>query len=191
MSLIKLHYREFVPSPSPGDSQNERYLLQAAFLLQDMTAGSQGDENRQLLLISIRLHTLLGLPNVALGLIADVRIKEFLYDTVGYTWLSRISLTYPLGSPKRSTTDPSSNLAAAIQFFGKASRNINDFLKADIQGFQFDQALELVDFKRKLDLSLVKHLSVLERRRIARLKGVACDEVDLDFIGKSTCSLSR
>ncbi|KAF2499190.1 hypothetical protein BU16DRAFT_523693 [Lophium mytilinum] len=189
MSLVKLHHCVVTAAEKTQIVQNARYLLQAAYLLQDMTAGSQGDENRQLVLVSIRVHTLLGLGNIALGLISDVKTKEFLYDTVAYTWLSRISLTFPLGSAKPKTTDPSSNLAAALQFYGKASRNINDFLKADIQTFQFDQGLELVDFKRKLDLSLVKHINVLERRRVARLKGVPCDEADLSFLAPDIKSL--
>ena len=62
---------------------------------------------------------------------------------------------------------------------------VDDFLYLGMQDFQYDQAIEMLDFKRHLKSSLTKHLCLIERRRIARLKSVAVDSsLDLPMEGK-------
>ena len=183
MGLVKLHYVDVQTSNQP----NQRFLLQAASLLKSLTSGDRGNQNRPIVLLSIRLHILLGLGSIALAQYSQVKTKEILHETISHLLLSRISVTHPFDSKTLSSSravQPDTELDLAIRAFGRTIDKLNDFLGHDFEMFHYDQASEICDLKNHLTFSLVKHMWVLERRRIARLKGVLCNEEDLDFVGE-------
>ncbi|OCL12708.1 hypothetical protein AOQ84DRAFT_385922 [Glonium stellatum] len=188
MGLVKLHYVDIQTSKRPS----QRFLLQAASLLRSLTSGDKGNQNRPIVLLSIRLHTLLGLGSVALAQYSQVRTKEILHETISHLLLTRISVTHPFDSKPPSsprTIQPDSELDLAIRAFSRTIDKLNDFLGHDFEMFHYDQTSEICDLKNRLTFSLVKHIWILERRRIARLKGVPCDEEDLDFVERNLDNL--
>jgi N-terminal acetyltransferase B complex non-catalytic subunit len=57
----------------------------------------------------------------------------------------------------------------------------------DIKRFHWDSAFDLISMNDKLTSSLTRHTAVLERRRIARLKGESAGELpDVSYRSKDT-----
>ncbi|KAF2710504.1 hypothetical protein K504DRAFT_490616 [Pleomassaria siparia CBS 279.74] len=154
---------------------NSRILLQAGFLLQHMTASKKGSQNRTLLLLSTRVHLQLGLATIAYAHYSQVHVKEILHDTLSYCFLTRISQTHPFDVKGPKGFSPDAELSKVISTIQKMESRTDDFLYSDMQNFQYDQGVDVMDFKDKLKASLSKHLCLIERRRIARFKGEAVD----------------
>jgi N-terminal acetyltransferase B complex non-catalytic subunit len=159
-----------------ADTINGRFSIQAAMLALHLTSTSEGKQARTLLLLSIRLHMALGLATIAFSQYPDVHVKEFLNDTVSYILLSRISQIHPFDTNGAQRTLPGDALAKVADTIGRMEARTGAFIYTDMKNFLYDQAIELLEFKHKLRSSLTRHLCLLERRRIARLKLEAVDE---------------
>jgi N-terminal acetyltransferase B complex non-catalytic subunit len=163
---------------------NDRLLLQAAFLSLHATAGEIGVQNRPLLLVSTRLHLHLGLGTIAFAQYSLARVKEMLQDTLSHHFMSRISQIHPFDAKGPKNFSPDAELSEVISTIKRMESKVDDVLYAKMQDFLYDQAIELLDFKRQLKGSLSKHLCLIERRRIARFKGVLVNsDYDLPLEG--------
>ena len=163
---------------------NARLHLQTGFLVRRLTAGEEGKKNRSLMLNSTSIHLSLGLPSVAFEQYTAVKVKEMLNDTLSYVLFSRISQSFPfkpVGANKFSADD---ELASIIRSIGRMESRVDDFLYTDIQEFKCDQACDMLELKWNLKSSFTKILCLMERRRIARLKGeVPNESLEIDIRG--------
>jgi N-terminal acetyltransferase B complex non-catalytic subunit len=116
-----------------------------------------------------------GFTAVAVDQYNHVRVKEILNDTLSHNLLTRISQVHPFDS-KAMKVYPDQELRNVVSTIDRMERKVDDFLYQDMQDVQYDQTFELLDFKRQLRSSLTKHLCIIERRRIARLKGEILDD---------------
>jgi N-terminal acetyltransferase B complex non-catalytic subunit len=183
--LIVLHCQSIENSKATKTDPDHRLLLQAAFLSLHVTAGETGIQNRPLLLISARLHLYLGLATIAFAQYSLVRVKEMLQDTLSHYFMSQISQIHPFDAKGPKRFSPDDELSKVVSTIKRMESRVDDFLYANMQDFLYDQAIELSQFKRQLKGSLSKHLCVIERRRIARFKGVPVDSTyDLPLEGK-------
>lgn len=175
------------PSNVPNGSVDNNCLeLQATFLSRYLIEGDIEKQDRSLIMLSIMMHVMLGFVSIAFDKYQYVRVKEILHDTVSYALLSRISLIHPMDTSGPIQVRPDEELARVIKTIERMESRTDDFLYKDMNDFQYDQAFELLEFKGKLRSSLTKHLCVVERRRIARLKGEPWDDsLDLDLRSKS------
>ncbi|KAF2657307.1 hypothetical protein K491DRAFT_714526 [Lophiostoma macrostomum CBS 122681] len=162
MTLLKFH-------------RTSRFALQTAMLALHLTSDESGKQNRPLLLLSTRLHMMTGLTAVAVDQYRHVRAKEMLNDTLSHNLLTRISHVHPFDS-KAMKIHPDGELRNVISTIDRMETKVDDLLYTDMLNFQYDQAFELLDLKRQLKSSLTKHLCIVERRRIARLKGEMVDD---------------
>jgi N-terminal acetyltransferase B complex non-catalytic subunit len=176
--LVVLHSQFVDNGVQRRSDPNHRLLLQAAFLSLHATAGETGVQNRPLLLVSTRLHLHLGLGTIAFSQYSLARVKEMLQDTLSHHFMSRISQIHPFDAKGPKNFSPDAELSKVISTIKRMELKVDDILYAKMQDFLYDQAIELLDFKRQLKGSLSKHLCLIERRRIARLKG---ETVDSDY----------
>ncbi|KAF2280833.1 uncharacterized protein EI97DRAFT_9361 [Westerdykella ornata] len=165
-----------------------RMQYQAAVLAQRLTSGKQGKEQRKLLLYSVQLHVMLGLATIAFELYPHVRVKEMLTDTLSHSLLTRISHILPFESTGGGTKASADNeLAHVIGKINKMEKTLSDLICKDkLEDFLYDSALGMLETRQSLLSSMTKHLCIMERRRIARLKGETIDEsLELDLSSKS------
>lgn len=174
--LAKIAHNPEIRDDAYCSVNNNRLELQAVFLARHFTSGQVANQERPLLLQSIGLYIQLGLASIAFEHYPHVRVKEMLNDTVSHILLTRISQIHPFDMPGKGAIHPDQELATVIRTIEKMESRVDDFLFSDMREFKYDQAFELLDLKRRLNSSLTKHLCVVERRRIARLKGETVDD---------------
>ena len=164
---------------------NSRILLQATMLARHLVACDTSKEKRVLSLLAARLHLNLGLGKCAFQLYSHTRCKEMLYDTLSPYILSRISLTHPFDIKGHQAFSADEELAKVVSTIERMERKTDSYIYVDMPSFLWDQASDALDFKRKLNSSLTKHICVTERRRIARLKGESTEGLPrLDYKSK-------
>ena len=180
MSLLRLHLLHLESAFSTPPQ------LQAAMLLRHLLGNEALSNSRQLALMSTRVHLNLGLGSIAFEHYSYAKIKEMLNDTTAWVLLSRISQSHPFDTRGLRGFSADEELTKVIASIEKMEARTGDFLYKDLQDFGFDTAFDLIDFKRKGRSSLTKHACMIERRRIARLKGKTVDrQLDLDVKGMS------
>ncbi|OSS55187.1 hypothetical protein B5807_01505 [Epicoccum nigrum] len=185
--LTKMHNQCIQTSEPP--SQNPRLLLQATMLVRAAMDRDTEKENRPLALLATRLHLNLGLGRVAFQLWRHVKVKEMLVDTLTPYLLSRIAVTQPLDVKHHQGFSADKELKHVIDTVDRMVRVQEGLIFRDIKRFHWDSAFDLISMNDKLTSSLTRHTAVLERRRIARLKGEpAGDLPDVNY--RSTQALS-
>ncbi|KAH7132428.1 N-acetyltransferase B complex non catalytic subunit-domain-containing protein [Dendryphion nanum] len=185
MGLLVLH--TIVGSTAVDDQSNNvtkdstpelgttRYLLQAAVLAKKLTASEDGRNHRPLVLLSARLYITLGLGTLANDQYKHAKVKEMLHDTVSYPLLSRISHIHPFDTLGQKQFYPGERLGEVIGAINRMESKTGQLIYRDLKSFQSDQAVDVIECEKKFKSSLTKHFCVIERRRIARLKGEALD----------------
>ncbi|KAF3034462.1 hypothetical protein E8E11_003903 [Didymella keratinophila] len=187
--LTKLH----VLTAESGDAsgQNSRLLLQAAMLTRTAVERDTEKHNRPLALLATRLHLNLGLGTVAFQVWKTVKpsIKEMLVDTLSPYLLSRIALTQPFDVKHHQGFSANNELKHVVDTVERMSKVQEGLIFRDIKRFHWDSAMDLISMNQKLTTSLTGHTSVLERRRISRLKGEpAGDLPDVSYRNTRTIS---
>ncbi|KAF2740443.1 hypothetical protein EJ04DRAFT_572274 [Polyplosphaeria fusca] len=178
-ALLLLHdtqvENELVAKATNERQGNHHYLLQAGLLLHHLVKVSAGKnhekDQRATLLLSTRIHLYLGLGTIAYEHYRQVKVKEMLHDTLSYVFLTNISQAHPFDVTGPHGFSADKELVKVVTSIERMESKIDEFLFTDMQNFVFDQALDLLDLKRKLRTSLTKHLCIFDRRRIAQLKG--------------------
>lgn len=179
--LTKLHHLK-----AEADHPNSRILLQATMLVRAAVERDTEKENRQLALLAARLHLNLGLGRIAFQLWKHVKVKEMLVDTLSPYLLSRIAETHPFDVKHHQGFSADKELKHVIDTIGRMSRVQEGLIFRDIKRFHWDSAMDLISMNEKLTSSLTRHASILERRRIARLKGEpAGDLPDVNYKSQS------
>ena len=167
--------------------QNSRLLLQATMLVRAAVDRDTEKENRPLALLATRLHLSLGLGRVAFQLWRHVKVKEMLVDTLTPYLLSRIAVTQPFDVKHHQGFSADKELKHVIDTVDRMIRVQEGLIFRDIKRFHWDSAFDLISMNDKLTSSLTRHTAVLERRRIARLKGEpAGDLPDVKYRSKYT-----
>lgn len=156
---------------------NSRILLQATMFARHLVEQDKEKENRTLSLLAARLHLNLGLGMVAFQLYSHTKCKEMLQDQLSLYVLSRISQTHPFDVKGHGGFSADEELARVIGTIERMERKTDDIIAHDIPSFLWDQATDMLSTKRRLNSSLTKHICVLERQRIARLKGDAATDL--------------
>ncbi|KAH7077321.1 N-acetyltransferase B complex non catalytic subunit-domain-containing protein [Paraphoma chrysanthemicola] len=173
-ALTQLHDRFFCTNGS-GDSldstESSRLLLQAAMYVRHLVEKDKDKQNRTLWLLAARLHLNLGLGSIAFRLYTHTKCKEMLLDTLSPIMLSRISQTHPFDVKSYGGFSADEELARSISNLERMEIKTNGHLLTDIPSFAWDQAIDTLSLKRKLNGSLTKYICIAERRRIARLRG--------------------
>jgi hypothetical protein len=162
--------------------KNSRLLLQATMLARHIVEKDKDKQNRTLSLLAARLHLNLGLGTIAFRLYDHTKCKEMLLDTLSLYMLSRISQTHPFDAKGYKGFSAEAELERVVGAIERMERKTESYLATDIPSFKWDQVAETLDLKRGFASSLTKHLCVIERHRIARLKGESVDGLPkLDF----------
>ena len=184
--LTHMHYQD--AKSSDASSPNSRILAQATMLIRAAVERDTEKENRPLALLATRLHLNLGLGRVAFQMWKHVKVKEMLVDTLSAYLLSRIALTQPFDVKHHQGFSADKELKHVVDTINRMSRVQEGLIFRDIKRFHWDSAFDLISMNDKLTSSLTRHTSILERRRIARLKGEAAGDLP-DVKYKSALSL--
>ncbi|KAF2630728.1 hypothetical protein BU25DRAFT_446337 [Macroventuria anomochaeta] len=156
---------------SDASDLNSRFLLQATMLVRVAVERDTEKENRPLALLAARLHLSLGLGRVAFQLWKHVKVKEMLVDTLSPYLLSRVALTQPFDVQHHQGFSADKELKHVVDTIDRMRKVQEDLIFRDIKRFHWDSAMDLISMNEKLTSSLTRHASILERRRIGRLKG--------------------
>lgn len=159
-----------------SDLNDTRRAYQAELLSQHLQCGRNWKDERVLVLYTVHLNTLLCLSSIAFQQYPIAKVKEMLNETVSQYLLNDISKIHPFDTTGFEKFSPDQELAAVVGKLDKMKRVIDGMLHSDIQDFKYGQALDLLKLRRRFASSLTKHLSMIDRRRIARLKGGVVDE---------------
>ncbi|KAF1836577.1 hypothetical protein BDW02DRAFT_566843 [Decorospora gaudefroyi] len=179
-TLLRMHHNVVCQDesrPLVETTRNSRMLLQATMLARHLVAWDKEHQNRPLALLAARLHLNLGLGKCAFQLYSYVKCKEMLVHTLSPYVLSRISLTHPFGAQGYQGFSAEEELAKVISTMERMEHKIEDNIYDDMHSFPWDQAVSLLENKRRFKSSLTKHMCITERRRIARLKGELIDQL--------------
>ncbi|CAO2648943.1 Nn.00g098920.m01.CDS01 [Neocucurbitaria sp. VM-36] len=179
-ALLNLHHRivRYEDRKVPFEATaNTRVLLQATMLARHLVARDENKQNRALALLATRLHLNLGLGKIAYQLYSHTKCKEMLLDTLSPYVLSRISLTHPFKIGGYQGFSADDELAKVIGTIERMEQKTDSYLFTDMQSFVWDQAVDALHLKRKLNSSLTKHICITERRRIARLRGESTENL--------------
>ena len=187
-SLLNLHHRFVCTDEAKNPLEvtpNTRILLQATMYARHLVEKDKEKQNRTFALFAARLHLNVGLGTVAFRLYSHTKCKEMLLDTISPYMLSRISQTHPFDVQSYRGFSADEELVKVISTIERMETKTNSYLITDMPSFAWDQAVDILALKRKLNSSLTKHLCSLERRRIARLKGVSWENIPrLDYKSK-------
>lgn len=147
--------------------------------------------------LSIIIFRKLGLPSYALASLPQLRLKEFLFETLGHVISTRMGIEHPFAvttlpatSPEdlgdagaaQKRRDPQAVLGEHIDVSKRSVIRMRAFSGESLNKTEYDRVLEIVEMEENVEKSISKHICILEQRRIARLRGVKCDEADLDAI---------
>lgn len=154
-----------------NSAQSSRLLLQATMLVRAAVDRDTEKENRPLALLATRLHLDMGLGRVAFQLWRHVKVKEMLVDTLSPYLLSRIAITHPFDVKHHQGFSADKELKHVVDTIDRMRRVQEGLIFRDVKRFHWDSAFDLISMNDKLKASLTRHTAVLERRRIARLKG--------------------
>lgn len=180
--LTNLHHRN--ADSSETSNQNSRILLQATMLIRTAVEQDTEKENRPLALLATRLHLNLGLGRVAFQLWRHVKVKEMLVDTLSPYLLARIAYTQPFDVKHHQGFSADKELKHVVDTIDRMSKVQEGLIFRDIKRFHWDSVMDLISMNEKLTSSLTRQTSILERRRIARLKGEpAGDLPDIHYRG--------
>jgi hypothetical protein len=180
-TLLNLQYEWVKEGTSP------RILLQAAMFARHLIENDKDKQNRTFTLLTARLHLTLGLGTVAFRLYRHVKSKEMLTDTLSPYLLSRISQTHPFEVKGYGGFSAEKELTNAIDTIERMEKKADSFLFNEIPTFVWGQATDTLALKRRLGSSLTKHICVVERRRIARLKGESAGELPILNMKSESC----
>jgi len=193
-ALLHLHYETVDKNRLKAEYEvapNTRVLLQAAMLARHLIARDKSKENRTLTLLATRLHLNLGLGKSAFALYNHCKLKEMLLDTLSPIVLSRISMTHPFDIKGYQGFSADEELAKVIGAIERMERKTDTTLYTNVPSFIYDQVQDVLSLKRQLKGSLTRQICLIERRRIARLKGKPTDQIPRVSHGsKSTLPLT-
>lgn len=168
-----------------SSSLSSRLFLQATMLVRTAVDHDTEKENRPLALLATRMHLNMGFGRAAFQLWKHVKVKEMLVDTLSPYLLSRIALTQPFDVKHHQGFSADKELKHVIETIDRMSRVQEGLIFRDIKRFHWDSAFDLISMNAKLTNSQTRHTAVLERRRIARLRGEpAGDLPDVNYRSK-------
>lgn len=175
MALVRLFYLETA----------QDYLTQAELIMKELLVHSS--DSRKAGLLQARLVAFLGDFNEAMEAWAGLKIKEILMETLSHHMFTRIAITHPFyyraKHNSRANQDPLTQVDRVLQTADKILNTVQAFLGAEIDALQYDRLLEIQDLKKNLSKSLSRKISVIERRRILRIRGEAVDELYSEVLG--------
>jgi hypothetical protein len=177
LNLHQIHVRAEEKTSEPEDHMNARILLQATMFARHQVEVDKDKQNRTFSLLAARLHLNLGFGTVAFKLYAHAKCKEMLLDTLSPLMLSRISHTHPFEVKGYGGFSADAELAKVIAAIERMEKKTNSYLVTDISSFRWDQVVDTIGLRRKLNSSLTKHLCVAERRKLARLRGDSVEDL--------------
>lgn len=167
--LARMHHQDIESDDAARHSS--RTLTQATMLVRAAVERDTEKENRPLALLATRLHLNLGLGRAGFQMWRHVKVKEMLVDTLSPYLLSRIALTQPYDVKHHQGFSADKELKHVVDTINRMSRVQEGLIFRDIKRFYWDSAFDLISMKDQLTTSLTRYTSILERRRIARLKG--------------------
>jgi N-terminal acetyltransferase B complex non-catalytic subunit len=179
-------YKSATPSALGRGVEQCRMEYQAAIFSQRLKDAKEGKDQRRLILYSVRLHMLLGLATLGFELYRHARIKEMLTDTLSHHLLTGIALIHPFETNGVPQVSPDEELAGVIGKSEKMEKTMNEYLSSNSpKDYPYDSVIDMLSFKNALRSSLTKHICVVQRRRIARLKGEQpAESLNLDLRSK-------
>ncbi|KXT10101.1 hypothetical protein AC579_9707 [Pseudocercospora musae] len=152
-------------------SSNESYLLQAAFLTENLLKFNEHVHEARLILVYIYMR--LGLGSNAMRLFDSLNVKEIQFDTVGHTLFTRLSTIHPFRTelPSKDWYEPHERTNKALQVYPRHEDKLSDCECAILNHEQSGMIFELNQLRTELRHSWSRRMLLLEHRRTARLSG--------------------
>lgn len=172
MCLIKLAVSSMQTTSPLGSSTSIGCWLRPAIILE--YAWSQSKSNFQISLLLIKMYAYIGCGSLAMRAYQRLNIKQVQHDTLSHNLLDHLSTFHP--HPFDHTVDDSSVLRSPLDQFNEhqklyknAPRQVDKNIWKAFQLGSYNSIIQLVDVRRHLLGSMTKVMSIVERRRIARL----------------------
>ncbi|KAF2469550.1 uncharacterized protein BDR25DRAFT_315165 [Lindgomyces ingoldianus] len=176
---------------SPADSHMRRqhlHLILAAILLSQYHKLDPDD--RQVIVLSMRVNIALGTPSIALSLLQDVRLKGILFDTIGHELLTRVSSFAPIDidipvrkGAQRTCEDLLGTVDRSLRFYDTWERDLSERPVDSTERPQHGDIFDVTVMRQKARESFTRRLIVIEQRRLVRARNREKDLGDLYEFG--------
>lgn len=153
---------------------SDKRLIQAAAILE--FAHSKSPANPQLLLLLVRLYLVLGAGSLAMRAYSKLNLKQVQGETLGYVLLDRISMMHPypchdiMTGDEPVPFDPAIELAKIHQRYRAFKTQISRNYMTCLQTGSYGSIFQLIDVQEKLSPSLACVMSVMELRKLIRIR---------------------
>ena len=185
--LVKLHILQGFESSAESSNVDQKYLIQAACLLEFF----QGrlPEDRQIFLLKIRVYLLLGLPALAMSVYPKLQIRDFLIDTMSHEIYTRISGNLPFhkeaSAPQGDDSDHVLGLGDTVDFYSQWHRDLSNYLlkikDSAVHGL-FADIVQMIEKRRR---SFTMRMLWIEKRRSARMRDQEKELGNVNDIGRT------
>lgn len=170
------------------ESGKRHYLLQAAVLLEGLLERSSSNSDAKILLV--RIYSCLELGTLALQWYSSLQLKKSQLISLAHIMYTRISITHPhqmvsekIRGGRKTVFDPYQELkeilASYIETLGDTMPKL---MFTALEDGAYDQLYEFFKFSGSLRHDFSRKMWILERRRMARLRGIPYDMDDLDYV---------
>lgn len=154
-----------------SDTDNQDYLLHAAFLAIRLLRYNEHVHEARLILVY--LHMRLGLGSDAMRFFDSLSIKEIQYDTVGHALFTRLTTIHPFQTElvSKDWYDPHERSNKALQVYPRHQDKLADYECGVLNHAQAGMIFDLNKLRSDLQHSWSRRMILLEHRRCARLSG--------------------
>lgn len=170
------------------------YVLQAAVLLEGLLERSNSNADAKIMIV--RIYTSLELGTLALHWYESLRLKKPQLISLAHLMYTRISTIHPhpmmlvkSRGLRKPVFDPYQELKEILAFdIETLDDNMPMLMFKALEDGAYDQVYEFFKVGGCLRHDFSRKMWILERRRIARLRGIPYDIDDLDYVdaGMST-----
>lgn len=159
---------------------SQKRQIQAIVVLEALL--DRSEHNHEAKLILIRLYHELGLDRLAFRWYSTLGTKETLHDTLSYIMYTRISTAHPFSFSKGS--DLSEEISKIMEFYLRSERTIAGCMLEAFEQGSYDQIWKFWELQDRMSLSFTKPLILLEKHRMARIRGTAIEEREATALRK-------
>jgi N-terminal acetyltransferase B complex non-catalytic subunit len=171
MCLIKLAVSTEMNSGTLNGT-SAGHWLRASIILE--YGWSQSKSNFQISLLLVRMYSHIGCGSLAMRAYQRLNVKQVQHDTLSHNIFDQLSTLHPHSfdhNPDNSSTlrSPLEQFKDHEKFYRNAPNQINKNIWRAFQLGSYNSIFQLVDLRQHLLNSMTKVMSIVERRRIARL----------------------
>lgn len=179
-----------------AESNTQQFLLRAAAILE--LARVRHEDYFPFAVFLISLYRYLGLFSLAFATFVSLSVKNLQWETVGHLILTRVGTLHPQrgedevkdNGKTESGFEPAGALDSTLRVSDKILNGIGESVKRGLREGSYDNVINAVETKRKIDHGVWRRVCTIEEQKVARMTGDTTIEAWHEHKLKSGESLS-